>query len=672
MVATVVAVYVGAFMGALYLLVANAAAAGNDLEPADLSLAAGFAVIPLVGALIEWHQPGNRTGRLLLCIGVGTALAVLASAWATYALRANPGSLPAGYVAAWLSAWLVVPSFGIAPWFFATFPSGRIETPWLARLSRIAAVGLFAFTLSEAFAPGPIDGVEPGFAPIPNPLGVTRLLGALQATTAFAAPVVIVFFVAAIIDLAVRYRRSGGELRLQLRWLAVATPILPVSFALGMALPERAGEFVMRVGQPAFLVGTAAGVGIAVLRYRLFKLDLFIRRSLLFATLTAVVIGGYVAIVAATGAVLADRAGPLPSLVAVGLVAVAFQPARARVQQAVDRLVYGRRAEPYAVLSALCEQVEAAVAPDDVLHTIVETIRKELRLPAVAIQLDADTVVAVAGEHPGPNIEEFPVLHQNRRVATLVVGTRTPTEPLTAPERRLLADLARQAGPAVHSRELNAALQRSREQLVAGREDDRRRMRRDLHDGLGPALAGILLRADVAAELVRTNPGGAVEELAFLKTQLQDATEDVRRLVHGLRPPALDELGLVAALRAQASSLTRRAGANQLAIQVSAPDAAPPLPAAVEVAVLRVAGEAVTNVVRHAQAHHCSIRLAFENGVHLEIDDDGVGLPNDPPLGLGLRSMRDRAAELGGSIDIGSRVGGGTLVNLWLPLGSPT
>jgi signal transduction histidine kinase len=671
-VATVVIVYVAGFLGALYLLVANAAKAGNDVRPADFSLAAGFAVIPLVGALIEWHQPGNRTGRLLLCIGVGTALAVLASAWATYALRAHPGSLPGGEAAAWLAAWLVVPSFGMAPWFFATFPSGRIDTRWLARLSWIAAAGLVGLTVAQAFAPGPIDGVEPGFAPIPNPLGVTRLRGALRVTTTAAVPVVVIFVVAAIIDLVVRYRRSRGEQRLQLRWLAVATPILPISFAMGLVLPEPAGEVVMGVGQPAFLVGTAAGVGIAVLRFHLFELDLFIRRSLLFAGLTGVVIGGYIAIVAGTGAVLADRAGPLPSLVAVGLVAVAFQPARARVQQAVDRLVYGRRAEPYAVISALGEPVEAAVAPDEVLHTIVETIRRELRLPAVAIQLDADIVVAVAGELPGPGTERFPVLYQNRPVATLVVTTRTPTEPLTTPERRLLTDLARQAGPAVYTRELTAALQRSREQLVASREDDRRRMRRDLHDGLGPALAGILLRADVAAELVGPDPAGAAKELALLKAQLQDATEDVRRLVHGLRPPALDELGLIAALRAQASSLARPDGTSRLAIHVDAPDAAPPLPAAVEVAVLRVAGEAVTNVVRHARAHHCCIRLAFGDGVHLEIDDDGIGMPDDPPFGLGLPSMQDRAAELGGSFDIDRRVGGGTRVSLWLPLGTST
>jgi two-component system NarL family sensor kinase len=385
-----------------------------------------------------------------------------------------------------------------------------------------------------------------------------------------------------------------------MRWLAVATPILPVSFAVGLVLPGPAGEVVMNVGQLAFLVGTAAGVGIAVLRFRLYELDLFIRRSLLFAALTGLVIGGYVAIVAAGGGLLADRAGPVPSLVAVGLVAVAFQPARARVQHAVDRLVYGRRAEPYAVLSALGEQVEAAVAPDDVLHTIVATIGKELRLPAVAIELDADTIVAVAGERPGTGAERFPVLHQNRPVAALVVGTRTPTEPLTTPERRLLTDLARQTGAAVQARELTAALQRSRAQLVTSREEDRRRMRRDLHDGLGPALAGSLLRADVASDLVARDPGGAVKELALLKTQLQEATGEVRRLVHGLRPPALDELGLIAALRAQANSLSQPDATDRLVIEVDAPDTTPPLPAAVEVAVLRVAGEAVTNVVRHA------------------------------------------------------------------------
>lgn len=671
-VAAVVAVYVAGFMGSLFLLVANAATAGDDLQPADFSLAAGFAVIPLVGALIEWHQPGNRTGRLLLGIGVGTVVAVLASAWAAYALRAHPGSLPGGQVAAWLATWMLVPSFGIAPWFFATFPSGHIETRWLARVSPVAAAGLLAFTVSQAFAPGPIDGVDPGFAPIPNPLGVNRLRGALESASTLASMAVVAFLVAAIADLVLRYRRSEGELHLQMRWLAVATPLLPLSFAVGMALPEPAGEAVMSIGQPAFLVGTAAGVGIAVLRFRLYELDLFIRRSLLFAVLTGLVIGGYVAVVAATGAVLADRAGPLPSLVAVGLVAVAFQPARARVQQAVDRLVYGRRAEPYAVLSALGEQVEAAVAPDDVLDKIVKTIRQELRLPAVAIELDADTIVASAGELPGISAEHFPVLHQNRPVAALVVGTRTPTEPLTTPERRLLTDLARQAGGAVHARELTAALQRSREQLVAGREEDRRRMRRDLHDGLGPALAGILLRADVAADLIAADPGAAVTELALLKTQLQEATEEVRRLAHGLRPPALDELGLIAAVRAQASSLTRPDGTHRLIIEVNAPDTTPPLPAAVEVAALRVTGEAVTNVVRHAQARRCCIRLTFEDGVRLEIEDDGIGLPDEPRLGLGLASMRERAAELGGSIDIGRRAGEGTRVRLWLPLGGST
>jgi signal transduction histidine kinase len=268
--------------------------------------------------------------------------------------------------------------------------------------------------------------------------------------------------------------------------------------------------------------------------------------------------------------------------------------------------------------------------------------------------------------------ERFPIVYQGQAHGALVIASRTPGEPLTAAERRLLTDLARQAGAASNGRELLAALQRSREQLVTDREDDRRRIRRDLHDGLGPALAGMLLRVDVAADLVTDRPDAALDELAVLKQQLRDSTEEVRRVVHGLRPPALDELGLVPALRAQALAFASPGGGNPLTIHVEAPDTLMSLPAAVEVTVLRVAGEAVTNVVRHAGARFCTVRLAVGGDVDLEVEDDGVGIPAEPRSGVGLRSMRERAAELGGSLDITRGNGRGTLVHLRLPLAEPT
>ena len=667
----VIAAYVVLFVGSLSLAVANRAAAGRNLDPADAVLVAAFAAIPLVGALIEWHQRGNRIGRLLIGIGLGTTVAVASVDWAEYSLRAHPGSLPGGRVAAWLATWALVPSFGCAAWLFAMFPSGRIVTRWLCRLGWFAAVGLGAVMVAQALAPGPIDGLTPGVRPILNPLGIGSWRGALATITTVGVLLVVVFLVSAIADLVIRYRRSVGEARLQMRWLAVATPVLPVAMIVGGALPPRVGEPVQIAGQVVFLVGTAGGIAVAVLRYRLYELDVFVRQSLVFAALSALVVGGYVAIVAATSAVLANHAEPVPSLFAAGVVAVAFQPARARVQHAVDRVVYGRRAEPYAVLSALGERAELAGAPDEILSTIVETIAAELRLGSVAIEADDGTVLARHSGTPDGgdgSVERFPVVYQGRARGALVVGTRTPGEPLTVTERRLLADLARQAGAASYARELISALQHSREQLVADREEDRRRIRRDLHDGLGPALAGMLLRVDVAADLLSRRPGEARRELDVLKQQLRDSTEEIRRVVHGLRPPALDELGLVAALRAQALSLASPGGTNALTITVEAPDTSTPLPAAVEVAVLRVAGEAVTNVVRHAHARSCMVRLVIDGAVDLEVVDDGVGIPADPRPGIGLHSMRERAAELGGTLEVALSNGRGTQVHLRLPL----
>ena len=669
-----IAAYVMLFVGSLSMAIANRAAAGRELDPADAVLAAAFAAIPLVGALIEWHQRGNPIGRLLLGIGLGTTIAVASVDWSEYTLRAHPGSLPGGNVTAWLASWTLVPSFGCAAWLFAMFPSGRVETRWLRHLSRLALLGLGAATVAQALAPGPIDGLTRGVRPIRNPLGITSWRGVLSITTTVGGALVVVFLVSAIVDLVVRYRRSVGEQRLQMRWLAIAAPVLPVAMILGSAFPEHIGEGVEVVGQVLFLLGTICGIAVAVLRYRLYDLDVFVRQSLVFAALSALVVGGYVAMVAAIGAVLADHAGPVPSLFAAGMVAVVFQPARIRIQHAVDQVVYGRRAEPYAVLSALGERAELAGAPDEILSTIVETIATELRLDTVAIEGEDGSVLArhVRAPREVHNAERFPIVHQGRAQGALVVGTRTPGEPLTASERRLLADLARQAGAAAYARELTAALQHSREQLVADREEDRRRIRRDLHDGLGPALAGMLLRVDVAADLVTNQPNGALRELEVLKQQLRESTEEIRRVVHGLRPPALDELGLVPALRAQAHSLASRGGTSALTIEVDAPDAPRSLPAAVEVAVLRVTGEAVTNVVRHAHARTCTVRLAIDGAVDLEIEDDGVGMPAEPHLGVGLRSMRERAAELGGTLDVARWNGRGTRVHLSLPLADST
>ena len=211
---------------------------------------------------------------------------------------------------------------------------------------------------------------------------------------------------------------------------------------------------------------------------------------------------------------------------------------------------------------------------------------------------------------------------------------------------------------------LTADLQRSRARLVTAREEERRRLRRDLHDGLGPQLATLAMQIDAARNLLHDDPARADQLLQDSKRQAQEALADIRRTVYDLRPPALDQLGLVSALRDHAAGQ----GAANLQVVIDAPEPLPPLPAAVEVAAYRIALEALINAMRHAQAQRCWIRLRVNNGLRLEIEDDGRGLPPDVRRGVGLTSMLERAAELGGTCTIQPCRDGGTLVQAWLPV----
>ena len=358
------------------------------------------------------------------------------------------------------------------------------------------------------------------------------------------------------------------------------------------------------------------------------------------------------------------------SLVATGVAAVLFQPLRQRLQRGVNRLLYGERDDPYAVLARLGRRLEATLTPDAVLPTIVQTVREALRLPYVALRLAAepadDPPAAAAAGAPARATLRLPLVYQHEPVGELLLAPRGPGAPFSPTDRRLLDDLSRQAGVAVHAVRLTAALRRSRARLVAAREEERRRLRRDLHDGLGPALAGMTLQTDAARDLSATDPARADALLADLTEQLQAATADVRRLVDALRPPALDELGLVGALRAQAA----RHELGRTRITVVAPGALPPLPAAVEVAAYRIAQEALTNVLRHAAAPRAVVALRYDAPaacLTVEVTDDGRGLPPDLRPGVGLASMRERAEELGGRCAVGALPAGGTRVRAELP-----
>ncbi|HSR57015.1 MAG TPA: sensor histidine kinase, partial [Candidatus Binataceae bacterium] len=309
--------------------------------------------------------------------------------------------------------------------------------------------------------------------------------------------------------------------------------------------------------------------------------------------------------------------------------------------------------------------LETTIAPDAILVTLVRTIAQALKLPYVALETGQGDGVEIAAAYGEPlsKAQRIPLTYQSETLGHLLAAPRSPNEPLSPADLNLLRIIAQQAGMAVHAVQLSEDLQRSRERLVVAREEERRRIRRDLHDGLGPALASLAMQADNAREWTHTDPAKTEAALAEITAKAQDALQDIRRLVYDLRPPALDELGLVGALRQTAAN-----SPNGLHIEIDAPEPLPRLSAAVEVAAYRIAQETLNNIMRHSHARNCTLRISIQDELRLEIGDDGVGLPPDVRAGVGLISMRERAVELGGSCVVESGQGGGTRVIARLPL----
>lgn len=482
----------------------------------------------------------------------------------------------------------------------------------------------------------------------------------------------VVYLALAVIALTLNYRASSRVARQKIRWVAFAALLSGWSGLLLWNVPSAIlGYSLITPNTLGLLIlPFPLAIGIAILRYRLFDIDIIINRALVYGALTVSTMALYAFVVTYIGHLVQASERPIIAFLTTGLVAVLFHPLHERLQRAVNRLMYGERDDPYAVLSRLGQRLEAAVVPEAILPTIVETVTQTLRLPHAAIALkqgEKFRTVAAYGLETGKPLT-LALTYQSEVIGQLVVSRRAPDEEFSSADRHLLENIARAAGVAAHAVRLTADLQRSREELVQAREEERRRIRQDLHDGLGPALASLTLKADAARNLLSNDPATADVLLAELKTQTQSAIADIRRLVYELRPPALDELGLVAAIQAQAAHYDGRGGGISISV-VAPPSDLPPLSAAVEVAAYRIVLEALTNAVRHAHADRCRVHIECDGALKLEIVDNGHGLASARPAGVGLRSMRERAAELGGVCTVESVAGArGTRVFARLPL----
>ena len=473
-----------------------------------------------------------------------------------------------------------------------------------------------------------------------------------------------------------RYRRLATPAqRQQTKWviLGLGLPLLWIGWALlwtlGALGPLGLSRQVAALVAIHLTVGAFAALpltlGLSILRYRLWEIDLLLNRSLVYGTLTVLVTAVYALVVGLSGSFLQSADSLVLTVLATGLVAVLFNPLRHRLQAGVNRLMYGERDDPGTVLTRLGKRLEETAVPGETLPTLVRTIAHTLKLPYVAIAVSGE-VIAAEGARPRAPLRHFPLVYQSRPIGRLLVASRAAAERFTPQEERLLRDVARQAGPAVHAEQLTLQLERSRERLVTTREEERRRLRRDLHDGLGPRLATLAVKVSAAQNLLQQEPEVAGRLLGDVKAESQNVLAEIRRVVDGLRPSTLDQLGLVSALR----QFAEQGGIGHPQITVTAPERLPWLPAAVEVAAYHIATEALTNAVRHARARHCAVRLEVNGDLYLEIRDDGQGLPDDYEPGVGLESMRERAQELRGRFDINSKPGRGTVVTVRLPLTS--
>ncbi|HEU5007923.1 MAG TPA: histidine kinase [Jatrophihabitantaceae bacterium] len=604
----------------------------------------------IVGVVIVAARPGNRVGWVMLLGGVCAAVGSASIGIAQHGLVDAPGSvLGAGAFAVvgqilrslgWLALTTVVA---------VLFPDGRVAGPrwrWLYRALAVVAVASVLDPVLDRTAD------LTGLGGWRNPLAPSGAWQVINLPVFLAhIPLTVVVTVAAVVQLIQLWRRGDEMMRQQL-----------FVFACAAALPAVAAPIALSLGGGGWIFGVTSAplpiaIGFAILARGLYDLRTGTNRTLVWLTLSITVAGLFAVVIGLGGVLGASASTPWLPWLAAGVVAGCFAPLRDVLQRGINRLTYGRWTEPYELLAALGEQLEAASDIDRLLDGVVAELEslglRDVRIIENDEESDADEDMVVV-----------PL-----RAYGVLIGTfqyRQPDPPVRARDTRVIANLAGHLGSVLNSRILTHDLQRARERLVLGREEERRRLRRDLHDGLGPALAGHLLRLDLIAGVVApdSTAGGLVDAL---RTELRDTVSEVRRVVEGLRPPALDELGLVGALSQASSRLVAGSGVTA---QVRA-DLLPPLPAATEVAAYRIATEGLTNAVKHARATLCTIDLCLdENRLVLWVRDNGTGLGDVASgRGHGLHTMRERAEELRGTFDaFAAPDGAGSVVRASFPL----
>lgn len=602
-------------------------------DPADLVLGT---VWPVTGALVVRAQPRNPVGWLLLI----TALMGPYQLLGVYAAWSDGAGL-LGAIAGWVAVWGFAPYFFVPPLLPHFFPDGRPPGPrWRPVVAVVLAVAVV--TTGARSVSYVITDIAPE---VVNPLGIEQALWLRHVTSVGAMTLFFVGIPLAALSVAVRTRRASGLERTQLQWLFLGVLVLVVAL-----VPPFDN---LAVG----LLGPPLGIGVAMLRHGLFDVELTLNRTVVFGLLTGAVVAVYAVVVYGVQAI---APGSRWGIVLVAAAALTAAAARDRVQALVDRWLFGHRHNAYAVVSSVGRHVAAAGQPVEALQRLVDGLRHALRLPYAAFT-GAD--ISVSSGTPAHGSRVVPVEALGSSVGELHVGLRTAREKWSPEQEAAVEEVAARAGTLAYAAGLVSDVARSRERIVAAREEERRRLRADLHDGVAPSLAGTALQLESLARRLEAaeQPELAARALG-LRDGLRGSVAELRALVHGLRPPVLDQRGLAGALRQLV------AGHDLPECTADVDDLGTP-PAAVEVASYAIAAEAFSNALRHASASRVRLSAGLEDGrLVVSVADNGVGLPPRVRAGVGMVSMRERAAEVGGRLDVIETPGGGTTVRVALPL----
>jgi signal transduction histidine kinase len=616
-----------------------------------------------VGVVLASRRPENSIGWVLLAIGV-IAMAPMSS----YAEYAFTSGAPGGAASLALDSWTWVPLIGLSGIFLLLlFPDGHLPSPRWRWFAWAVGVGMVVGSLGILFLSPNLENA--GYPEVLNPLLIPALERAMSLIVLALATIPLGVLGAAV-SLVLRYRRGDTVRRHQIRWLASAAVVVAVFYAVTMAATASTAGWAQTPGWMGLLQAIAVplfgllpiSIGIAILKYRLFDIDIVIRKAVIATTIAAFFVAIYALIVGGVGA-LADNRSTLLSFVAAVVAAALFQPVLDRARRFADRVAYGKRATPYEVLTAFGDRLSDTYASDDVLPRTARILGEGVGADRAHVWLATE-----AGLHPvaewtrdgveggAPDGFRAEVRHQGEVLGALSVAMPA-NDPIDPAKEKLVTDLATQAGLLLRNVRLVEDLKASRRRLVAAQDEERRKLERNIHDGAQQQLVALAVKARLARTLTGRDPSKAAEMLEQIETETQSALGDLRDLARGIYPPLLADKGLVAALEAQA----RKA---PVPVEVRAEDVGR-YPQDVEAAVYFSCLEALQNVAKYAEATGATIVLADEEGsLRFSVTDDGRGFDAfQTSYGTGLQGIADRLAAIDGTLAVTSSPGKGTTIS---------